>query len=87
VISQQPDSESREHQSPDSPGRFTEQSKKEIRWGVPDLPGPPQTFDEALPAATQVADLFHVTKVRQVPPCLQAGRDPTLAAVAAARSS
>jgi transposase len=35
-----------------------------ICWGVPDLSGPyRKTFDDALPAAAQVADPFHVCKL------------------------
>jgi len=37
--------------------------RQQIRWGVLDLSGPyRKTFDDALPAASQVADPFHVVK-------------------------
>jgi transposase len=58
-----------------------------IAWGVLDLSGPyRKTFTEALAHAGQVADPFHVVKVRHEAPCLRGRvRDPPLRVVAAAR--
>jgi len=57
-----------------------------VRWGVLDLSGPyRKTFTEALAHAGQVADPFHVVKVRHEAPCVRRRvRDPPLRAVAAA---
>jgi transposase len=57
-----------------------------VAWGVLDLSGPyRKTFTDTLPDAEQVADPFHVVKVRHEAPCLRGRvRDPPLRAVAAA---
>jgi transposase len=58
-----------------------------IRFGVLDLSGPyRKTFEDALGHVTQVADPFHLVKVRHGAPCLRGRvRDPPLRAVAAVR--
>jgi transposase len=60
---------------------------EQICWAVLDLSGPWRlTFDTVVPWATQVADPFHLVKVRHEAPCLRGRvRDPPLRAVAAAR--
>jgi transposase len=62
-------------------------SWERIAWGCLDLSGPyRKTFNDALPNTAQVADPFHVVKVRHEAPCLRGRvRDPPLRAVAAAR--
>lgn len=58
-----------------------------IRWGVLDLSGPyRKTFTDTLPEATQVADPFHVIKVRHEALCFRGWvRGPPLRPVAAGR--
>jgi transposase len=57
-----------------------------IEFAVLDLSGPWRlTFDTMLPDAIQVADPFHLVKVRHEAPCVRRRvRDPPLRAVAAA---
>ena len=58
-----------------------------IAWATLDLSGPYRAvFDTMLPDAVQVADPFHVVKVRHEAPCIRRRvRDPPLRAVAAVR--
>ena len=57
----------------------------QVRWATLDLSGPYRTvFDTMLPDATQVADPFHVVRVRHEAPCVPGRvRDPPLRPVAA----
>ncbi|MFN8103935.1 MAG: transposase [Acidimicrobiia bacterium] len=61
--------------------------KEAIRFGVLDMSGPyRKVFTDSLGHVTQVADPFHVTKVRHEAPCVRGRvRDPPLWAVAAVR--
>ena len=58
-----------------------------IRWAVLDKPGPYRTaYDRVLPNALQVADPFHVSRVRHEALCFRVRvRDPCRWAVAAVR--
>lgn len=58
-----------------------------IGWGVLDLSGPyRKVFDDALGHVRQVADPFHLVKVRHEAPCIRRRvRDPPPRAVAAVR--
>jgi transposase len=58
-----------------------------IDWGVLDMSGPyRKVFNDSLPDAVQVADPFHVVKVRHEAPCIRRRvRDPPRWAVAAVR--
>jgi len=60
---------------------------KRIAWATLDLSGPYRSvFDTMLPDATQIADPFHLIKVRHEAPCIRRRvRDPPRRAVAAAR--
>ncbi len=59
----------------------------QIRWATLDMSGPYRaTFDTMLPDAVQIADPFHLIKVRHEAPCIRRRvRDPPLRAVAAVR--
>jgi transposase len=61
--------------------------RRGVRYGTLDLSGAYKSvFDTVLPGATQVADPFHVVKVRHEAPCIRRRvRDPPLRAVAAVR--
>ena len=58
-----------------------------IRWATLDLSGPWRlAFDTMLPAATQVADPFHLVKVRHEALCVPGRvRDPPLRPVVVGR--
>lgn len=58
-----------------------------IDWGVLDMSGPyRKVYNDSLPDAVQVADPFHVVKVRHEALCIRRRvRDPPRWAVAAAR--
>jgi transposase len=58
-----------------------------IAWATLDLSASYRTvFDTMLPQAVQVADPFHVVRVRHEAPCIRGRvRDPPLRSVAAAR--
>jgi len=64
-----------------------EQWRAGIGWATLDLSASYRTvFDTMLPDAVQVADPFHVVRVRHEAPCIRRrGRDPPLRAVAAVR--
>jgi transposase len=59
----------------------------QIRYATLDLSGPyRKVFDTMLPDAVQVADPFHLVKVRREAPCVRGRvRDPTRRPVAAGR--
>jgi transposase len=61
--------------------------RTQIRFGTLDMSGPyRKVYDTMLPDAIQVADPFHVVKVRRQAPCVRGRvRDPTRWPVAAGR--